>query len=312
MTNPMRHGRPAESPHAGFILVTTLWILAALATLASVAAVYVSQSATALTANDEAIESETLMTAGLELTAYQLSSAGAGRRSTRGSFRFRLARADVAVEFMSEAARINLNAAPKALIAGLFTALGAKAEAAEQYAIRVVAWRSKPKPNVQDDENTLYQAARLGYLPRRGPFNHVDELWLVVGLPPELVERALPFVTVYSGIRDVNVLDAPAEVIAALPDMTPARLNAFLSQRESLPPDPEFVAGALGGKIPGATTSGSDAYRVRMRMAFSNGRQKVSEAVIKLEGANDPYRVLSWQDDIDPATGGPRIPAERR
>ena len=50
-----------------------------------------------------------------------------------------------------------------------------------------------------------------------------------------------------SGIAEIIVLDASPEAIAALPGMSPAKLDAFLSQRESLPPDPELVLGALGG-----------------------------------------------------------------
>src|SRR5262249_40933619 len=159
-------------------------------------------------------------------------------------------------------------------------------------------WRSMPKANALDAEDGLYQTAGLGYLPRRAAFNSTDELWLVLGLPAPIVERALPFVTVYSGIAEVNVLDASPEVIAALPDMTPARLDAFLGARESLPPDPELVLGALGGKQPGATTRGSDAYRVRIRVSFPSGRQKTSEGVIMMTGPGEKeaFRVLAWQD----------------
>jgi general secretion pathway protein K len=240
-----------------------------------------------------------LTTAGIELAAYQLSTPATVRRPTRGRFSFRLAKSNVTVEYLSEAARINLNMAPRAMIAGLFTALGAPPEAADQFADRVVGWRSAPRPNVQDVEDGLYRTAGLGYFPRRGPFNTIDELWLVLGLPAAFVEHALPFVTVYSGIGEINVLDAAPEVIAALPDMTPARLDAFLNDRESLPPDPELVLGALGGRQVGATIRGSDAYRVRIHITFPSGRQKTSEGVIMISGPADKeaFRVLAWRDE---------------
>jgi general secretion pathway protein K len=309
MHGPQHLRRPRNSARDGFIVVAVLWILAALAALASVYSAYVAQSAIALTANDSAVQTETLITASLELTAYQLSSPTKDSRPTRGGFRFRLGRADVGVEFMSEAARIDLNAAPKALIAGLFAVLGAPVEAAEQDADRVVRWRTPPKPDTQDGEESLYRAAGLRYAPRQAPFNHVGELWLVLGLPPALVERALPFVTIYSGSRDINVLDASPEVIAALPGMSPARLNAFLGQRETLT-DPQFVAEALGGQ-PGVTTKGSDAVRVRTRIAFDDGTRRTSDVVILVGAGDEPYRVLSWQGDLDSSSGAPRMPAGR-
>src|SRR5262245_45333718 len=220
----------SDSSRRGAIMVTALWLLAALATLASVASAYLAQSAVALTALDAATQLEMLTTAGIELAAYDLSAPVTVRRPTHGGFAFNLANSTVTVEYMSESARINLNMAPRAMIAGLFAVLGAQPEAASQFADRVVAWRSPPGPNAQDEEDGLYRAVGLKYLPRRAPFNSVDELSLVLGLPAAIVERARPFVTVYSGMTDVNVIDAAPEVIAALPGMTPARLDAFLSQ----------------------------------------------------------------------------------
>jgi general secretion pathway protein K len=37
--------------------------------------------------------------------------------------------------------------------------------------------------------------------------------------------------------------------------------------------------------------------RVRTVIAFDNGRQATTEAVILLDGGDDPYRILSWRDD---------------
>jgi general secretion pathway protein K len=314
MTRVLAFRRGPDAPRDGFIVVTALWMLAALAALASVASVYMAQSAATVAVFDSATQSELLTSAGIELAAYQLSAAPTVRRPTHGSFRFRLAKSDVTVEYLSEAARINLNMAPRAMIASLFAVLGAEADAADRFADRVVGWRSAPKPNGADEEAALYRAAGLTYLPRRGPFNSVDELWLVLGLPATIVEHALPFVTVFSGIGEVNVLDAAPEVIASLPGMTPLRLDAFLSSRESLPPDPAVVLAALGGRQVGASVGGSDAYRIRMRIVLPDGRRKISEGVIMVSGPGDKqaFRVLAWQDEIDPNTGGARGPAEKR
>lgn len=298
----------------GFIVVATLWLLAGLAALATVASVYLAQSANVLSSLDAATQWEMLSSAGVELAAYQLSGSVTVRRPTHGGFSFRLANASVRVEYMSESARINLNMAPRAMIAGLFRALGASAEAADGYSTRVVAWRRTPKSDGQDTELAAYNAAGLAYVPRQAPFASADELWLVLGLPLELAERAMPFVTIYSGMAEVNVLDAAPEVIAALPDMTPAKLGAFLDQRSDLPPDnPEFVIGALGGRQPGATISASDAYRVRMRITLPDGRQRMPEAVIQaLRGEKEAFRVLAWTDEVDPERGGRPRPRESR
>ncbi len=298
----------------GFIMVAALWMLAALATLASIASLYMAQSARALAAFDTSLQSEMLNAAGLELAAYELSGPATASRPTHGRFRFRLSGSDTTVEYMSEAARIDLNMAPRTMIVGLFTTLGAKSEAADQFADRVIGWRSKPKANAEDEEAALYRAAGLNYLPRRAPFDSVDELWLVLGLPPEIVERALPFVTIFSKLPEINVLDAAPQVVAALPDMTPLRLAEFLNQRASLPPDKDTVVASLGGARKGVTVLASAAYRVRIHITFPDRLQRTAEGVIQMveSGEKEAFQVLAWQDEIDLDTGGPRRSGENR
>ncbi|MGA3309657.1 MAG: type II secretion system protein GspK [Xanthobacteraceae bacterium] len=284
----------------GFIVVAVLWILGILAALISIYAIYVANAAVSLSVNDDRVQAEALVSAALELTAYQLTAVDEKSRPTTGDFAFRMGRADVAVEFRSEAARIDLNAAPKELLAGLFAALGARYDDAEYYADRIIGWRSKGEPDSQAQETEAYRTAGLSYAPRQAPFANVGELWLVLGLPPALVERALPFVTVFSGMPTVNVLDARPEVVAALPGMSAELLYAVLSQRGTGPQNAQFVLGLLGPAQGAATADGSKATRVTVRIGFVNGRRVGAEAVIlPVADADEPFDILSWRDDFD-------------
>lgn len=296
----------------GFIIVAVLWILIALATLAIVFSVYLANSAVAVAVKDDAVQTELLVSSSLELVAYQVLAPNQPHKPTHGAFRFRAAAATVVVDYVAESARVDLNAAQKDMLAGLFAALGAQNQNAEFYADRIIGWRTTPKPGETETEDARYRSAGLGYGPRGAPFAHVDELWLVQGLPAAVVARALPFVTIYSGRREVNVFDAPPEVIAALPGMTPDRLNAFLDQRESAPADPDSIPRMLGPNQVGATAEGSDAMRVKVRIALDNGRQAASEVVVLMGADEQPYRVLYWHDDLDAAAGGPRAVRGRR
>ena len=292
----------ATSEH-GFVLVAVLWILAALAALATIFSIYLSNSAQALAVNDAGLQTEALVSGSLELAAYQLSLAGDSARPMQGSFHYRLDSADITVSFVSEAARVDLNAASKELLANLFVGLGAGPEDAGQFADRIIGWRTPPKADSAENEVSLYRAAGLTYPPRQAPFAHVNELALVVGLPPELIDRALPFVTVFSGLPKINVLVAAPEVIAALPGMTPSGLKEFLKERPALPRDMAAIATVLGPAQANATVEKSDFYRILTTVKFDSGRQTSSEVVIGLGGEEDPYRVLSWQDEVEPAAG---------
>ncbi len=312
MTSHEPNCLPRPSARDGFIIVAVLWILIALATLASIYSIYIGNSALAVSVTDDALQTEALVSASLELTAYRLTVPKDDPRPTRGQFSFRLGRANVVVNFASETARIDLNAAPKSLLAGFFAALGASNDDADRYADRIIGWRTAPKPMAQASEADLYRSSGLPYLPRGAPFEHVSELWLVQGLPPALVARAMQFVTVYSGRPEINVFDAPPELIAALPGMTPARLKIFLDQRQAASADKESLSRLLGPEQPGATAEASNAFRVRTAIAFENGWLTGSEAVILLDAADEPFHVLSWRDDVNPYPNQPRLAARLR
>jgi general secretion pathway protein K len=287
------------SSERGFVIIAVLWILVALSVLATIFSVYLSNSALALATTDAALESEALVSAGLELTTYQLLLAGDKARPAQGSFHFRLNNAEVLVTFKSEAARVDLNFASKELLANLFEVLGADQKIAREAADRIVGWRTPPKSNAANEEEALYAASGLAYSPRQSFFAHVNELSLVLGVPAGLVNRALPFMTVFNGSPNVDVLIAPNEVIAALPGMTPTALNDFLNQRAVLPRDKAAIAAALGPAQGNAAVANSKSYRVATALRFKDGRQASSEVVISLGDGKQPYQVLSWQDDVE-------------
>jgi general secretion pathway protein K len=297
--------RNTQGASQGFILVAVLWILSALAAMASIYGTYVARTAVAVAVNDDVLMVEGMVSAAVELTAYRLIEEPVQSRPTRGSFSFRLGAAHVVVEFCSDAARIDLNEAPREVLAGLFAVVGAAPNDATQYADRIVGWRTAPRANTQDAEAAIYRAAGLNYGPRGAPFEHVGELSLVLGVPPAMVERILPFVTVFSGSQQVNLRDAAPEVVAAVAAVTSERPSDRLANRGRPEPGPAASPGtptagpsrALVEREPNA------AMRIVAHMAFDNGRRRAAEVVVLVDdGADEPYRVLSWQDDTNPMT----------
>jgi general secretion pathway protein K len=291
----MRGSNRRTKPN-GFVVVAALWMVAALSVLAAVYAVFVANAATTFGMTSERLQAETLITAGLELAAYQLRSAPRARAAV-GANDFRLGRATVRTRFQAENGRIDLNAAPPALLSGLFVALGAPSQAANDYADRIVAWRA-PRPDGGGDEAALYRAAGRGYAPRQAPFPHVGEIWLVLGLPEPLVARALPFLTVYSGKPAVNMIAAAPEVIAGLPGMTPESANAVLSARETA--DPPQLTALLGPAAQYANAEVGNTFRINVDVALDTGRLARAEIVVLVDDQDtQPYRVLSWRDMSD-------------
>jgi general secretion pathway protein K len=278
----------------GFIVVAVLWILAALAALAMTYGVYVNATAFALADYDVRLQAQELAMAGVELAVYRLTE-NPQARPAQGRFAFRLGNAAVAVDFRSESGRIDLNFAPWQLLVGLFTVLGSEQEAAEDLADRIIAWRT-PASGVADGEAFLYRTAGKSYGPRRDPFQHVNELGLVLGMTPNLANRALPYLTIYSGQAAVNVFNAAPEVLAALPGVTSGRIQILLAQRGA---SQDIVNAQLGSAAQYVTAQSSKANRITVDMQFDGNRRMRSEAVVLLlDDGVDPFRVLSWRDDV--------------
>ena len=292
-----RQSQP-DDREGGFVIVAVLWMLISLAGLAGILSVYLVTTAKGLSLEDDRLRSAALASASLELAAYQLSSLQKAQRAPAGSFSFRLDHALVSVAYQSEAARIDLNHASKQMLANLFGVLGARADAASAYAERVVGWRTPSSESAGDAERALYRAAGADYMPRTAPFANVEELRLVLNLPAALVDRAMPFVTVFSGRREIDALEAAPEVVASLPGVTQDLLKTFLAQRAGLRRETRSML-ALGPARAGATLEVADAVRVSIMIGFDGGRRAAAEAVILLDDGDEPYRILSWRDDID-------------
>jgi general secretion pathway protein K len=289
----------------GFIVVAVLWILAALSALVLIYLTFVTNTAVIVAASTDRVQSDALVTAGVELAAYQLTAVRQDGRPSSGTFNARMGAARVSVTFRSEAARIDLNAGSKGLLTGLIIGLGNTPSNAADYADRIVAWRAPTEAGEDDPETSSYRTAGIAYAPRHAPFPAAEELWLVRGIPPAVVERMLPFVTAFSNMASINIADAAPQVVAALPGMTPERLQDVLAQRTDPRFDPRALPALVGGE--GATLDASRAYRMTVAIDFNGGRRSAAEVVILLlDEGDEPYRVLSWRNAADGATAAQR------
>ena len=297
MTSKARSEGHAES---GFVLVAVLWILAALATLASIYSVYAVNTANASHVADDRVQAEASIRAGVEMAVFRQLTVAEQVRPSHGVFVLRVGRTRVAVDFRSEGARIDLNAAPTDLLAGLFAAVGVDPTHAATFADRVIGWRTKADANAPSKEAQLYAAQRVRYPPRQAPFDNALELSLLPGLPEPVVERVLPFITVFSGRAAIDVTSAEPTVLSALPEMTPQILGAVLKARASNSGDGRALLQLLGPAQARASVDRPKAVRAVVEIDFDNGRRVLAEVVFRLnDGGDEPYDILYWRDDFD-------------
>lgn len=282
---------------AGFIVVAVLWILAALAALVSVYTVHVIDTAVGSKLGEGRLEAEALIKAGIELAAFRLTSGIEKVPPTSGAFVSRIGDAQVAVKFRSEGARVDLNAAKKDMLVGLLTSLGAEPDAAAGYADRIIGWRKSVK-GARNDEVEAYQRAGSPVLPRQAEYQNVAELRLVLGLPQDVVDLMLPYVTVFNGRAEIDPMVADPAVLLALPSTSPMLVQEILAARTD--GESRRVLDLLGTARSSVSVEPRKATRLDLQIAFDSGRHMAAEVVILLmDGGSDPYRVLAWQDDLD-------------
>ena len=195
------------------MLVAVLWILAALATLASIYSVYAVNTADGSHVGDDRVQAEASIRAGVEMAVFQTTRSS--RKGQAVARRLRAARRahQSGGRFRSEAARIDLNAAQEDLLAGLFAprrrGVGPSDRSGAPRPTRRSRHRLAPTQANADaadaaspraaDKPMPKRRSRIPYPPRQAPFDNALELSLLPGVPEPVVERVLPFVTVFSG-----------------------------------------------------------------------------------------------------------------
>ena len=102
------------------------------------------------------------------------------------------------VSVQSLASKINPNLASTALLAGLLQAAGASSAQAQQLASAIIQWRSQAATK-QDAAARLaaYRLAGLQYGPLGRPFTDLGELSDVIGMPPLLLAKVIPEMSLY-------------------------------------------------------------------------------------------------------------------
>lgn len=202
----------------GVAIVAVMWIVSALAILASVVAY-----ATRVELRQTQLLRDRAVVAALGDGAINLAIAGMQSGSPAGDGllwrRYTIDGTTVHVRLIPATGLINLNTAPETLLRDTFQyAAGINEEHALSLAHRVIDWRdADDDPLPQGAENEDYYAAGRPEGARNGLFVVNEDLRQVLGLSPDIYDSLSGLINVYpSGNSGVNPAAAPPEVLAIL------------------------------------------------------------------------------------------------
>jgi general secretion pathway protein K len=221
---PRRDPNPPASDDRGFALVTVLWIAGLLAVMTAGLSLSVRTHVRVVANVAESAKAEALADAGAALAVIDLMAArGSGDHRRRFPPDGRAVACSIpgegvlSIAISDEAAKIDVNSAGIPLIRALLSGLGVPAEKSAQLAEAIFDFRDADddrKPS--GAESAEYRAAGLGWLPKNGPLQSLDELSQVYGLTPALLARIRPHVSVYTGLEGFDASIAKADLIALL------------------------------------------------------------------------------------------------
>jgi general secretion pathway protein K len=203
----------------------------------------------------------------------------------------------VSIRVYDEDAKVDLNAAPPELLAGLFSMVGLEPEQAETLADRIVDYRDdddEPGPNGAEDPDYEAAGRTQGAIDR--PLLTETELLGVLGMSEALYRRLRPLVTVHSGAEGIDPTRASPDVLLSVPGITPEIVEAIRAAGPDGDPfetiDDETLFDLEIYFIP----SREIMFEVRAEARTAGGGVFVREAVIELTLEPErPFLVRAWR-----------------
>jgi len=280
-----------ETPRRGAALIVVLVFAALISSLTAVALRSAVSGAAASVVFVDEMRANEMGRAAADLVAYQLRFGGPEAKRG-GALTARLATCEVTVEYLSEAARIDVNTASPKLIAALFLAAGAEPDDVAAIANRIQLTRrpavaSRIAPSSAAGNEILPNAIMVR-------LEQIMDAWQI---PEALFRSVRPALTVSNRSGNVDPTLAGRLVLTALMNGDAERADQFMERRNSGFTTPNQVL----AQFPVETRSFVNASGLAPVRAFARvnvaGRfaRSYEFVVAPPSGAFKTTRVLSWQ-----------------
>ncbi len=293
-----------RDPRNGFVLVTVLWTIALLSALAMAELTTFRGFAGIVAIDHDRTRANALLTAGLEISAGIVGKLGDQPLTERETIVV-LQTGSVRVRLSDEGGRIDVNKAPVEVLSAMLRSIGASDDA-NAIARSIEAWRArdgadqstteaKPSSDLTPNDGAAPQGTAGGKRANRfRSFTDIRQLAQIPGMAPDYLTAIIPLTTVF-GDDKVNAMTASPDVIAALPGISPAQLEALLDARRHPPIEEARLQQILGQAQIGLKLKARPVALVELTAQLLDGYTTAVRAVIVLVPHDQqPYRVLAW------------------
>jgi len=267
-------GRESAQTQRGFALLIVLWILVLLALLVTqLTAAGRVEARIAANLRSGAAAEAAADGAVYEALFHVLDGSVRHWNIGGAPHQVRIANGVVLIRIRSEAGKVNPNTASEALLAALLRNVGADPQSAAAVAAAIINWRTRDLPPQLVVATTAeYRAAGREYGPPGAPFQSLDELGLVLGMTPELLERLIPHLSIYQDSNPVPVA-ADSIVLKAITEAAGADSDVDLGN-----------------------TGAAPVVSITAEAREADGSSFIRHAIIRIQPTADgrPYQILAW------------------
>ncbi len=289
-----------EKSQKGMALVIVIWILCLLSLMAGSFALTMRRENSVTSALKNNANAAAVAESGLGLAQFMLQQPDQKRRWRADGSVYQILRrdgGDMRIRIVSESGKIDINAADESQLSAVIKAVTDDAFEQQHLINCILDWRDEDNQvRLHGAEKKQYKDAGLPYGPSNRPFQSLEELQRVLGMDEAIYTRIEPWITIYSGQKEVDLRVAPPEVLEILNENLKDKhiRNEFLQQR--LTGGAEQSPG--GQSEPGDVSNENQTYTVSIEVRMSDGASADLEAVVKMQ-SQDPsqpqQQVLDWR-----------------
>lgn len=304
----------------GSALLMVLWLTAALAAIGLAVASNVRGETERTETNVDDAKSYFVARGAIERAALHIMWGGDYHVNNDPSMNLAFPGADVHVDIVPEASKLDLNASRPDELLRLLMALGTPEEPATEIAEAIVDWRTPVDPLRPSPFDAFYLSQSPSFLPRHASFLENEDLLLVKGITPDLYYGAALDNT-HAGLRDcvsvygsgygVDINTAQPAVLQAI-GMDPSDVQALVRTRATHPilSAAEFnqIVESLGPAGRRLRMGGQTMYTLRATARLRQPDGKLSDlrrtvaALVKFNFPGNPdnrpagFEVVRWYD----------------
>lgn len=287
----------------GIALIVVLWILVLLTITVGVYAVLARTETMQSRFLFDVTEARYAAEAGLHRAVFEMRNPDFQTRWVPDGRPYYMEFGDAVIEMRitDESGRIDLNRTPAELLVELFLSRGVDEQVAWQLADAIEDWRDPDDlPRLYGAEIDEYLAEGYPYGPANQAFQSVDELQQVMGVSFDLFQQLEDLLTVHGRGGQVNPAFAPADVLAAMPDMDLESAQMFVEERQQYHPADQAALIMPNGQMVNLQ-GGGGVISIRSRATLDNGAWTQLEATVSMgtDTRGRPFRIVRWRENIE-------------